>query len=162
MVALRVIGVVIAVVAVGYPIYAVRPVQAMTEKRGYVSIVHDACDVMGPRAALVVLETPTAPLFDDWTPQAFRSWCGADTAITRGTARAVNLRRLAKAWNAQGRKLFVAAYAADTITSVLPDAVVHPTRTVTNNRFLELTLTRRPSHYKSESFSMVVAEVPPG
>src|SRR5256885_300632 len=53
----RVGAVVFAVAAVAYPIHAVRPVRNMTEQRGYLAVVHDACAKFGDRhAAVVVLE----------------------------------------------------------------------------------------------------------
>jgi hypothetical protein len=159
----RVGAVVIAVLAVAHPLYTLRHVASMSEQRRFYGVIQDACGVLGPHAAVVVLESePGAPsqLFDDWTPQTFRSWCGADVAVMRGTPDRVILERLGREWQQHGRQLFVVAAAADTITSALPDANVTPTRIATSHSMLEATLARRPAHLRSQSFQMALAPVP--
>jgi hypothetical protein len=117
---------------------------------------------MGPHPAVVVLERDTSDLIDDWTPMALRGWCGADVAVMRGTPDSAALTRLAKAWQAEGRDLYVVSAGPDVIQRALPDATVVPTREITNRYFLGRTLTHRPDRYVPESLQMAVARVPTG
>ena len=147
--------------AVVYPIYTVAPIQAMSEKRGFLPVIEDACHSLGPNAAVVVLEEDAHPLFDDWVPQSLRSFCGADVAISRGqSSTGESLRELARAWAAQGRRLFVASSTAEGVHALLPDAEVAATPLATDPNTILPTVTRRPDGYTSQRFSMVVAPVP--
>ena len=156
----RVVAVLIAVVAVAYPLYTVVGVQAMSEKRGFLAVVDDACRTVGPDAAVVVLEEAAHPLLDDWVPQTLRSFCGADVAISRGTsATTESLQRLAREWDARGKRLFVVSSTAEGVRAVLPNAQITATRTAFDPHTLVPTLTRRPDSYRTEGFAMVVAPV---
>ena len=160
--AARVGAIAFAVLAVAYPMYTIVGLRSMSEDRGFLAVVHDACADLGDRAAVVVLERDEKDLFDDWIPQALRSWCGAEVGVTRGPGRADALARLARAWNAQGRRLFVVAVSADAVRKVFPQAAITPTRVGINTKFVQPTLTHRPDAYARQSFSMVVAPVPTG
>ena len=160
--AMRAGAIVFAILAVAYPLYTVIGVRSMSEERGFLAVVDDACADLGSHAAVVVLERDEKDLFDDWVPQSLRSWCGADVAVTRGPAHADLLQGLARAWNAQGRHFFVVAGSADTVHNVLPAVAVVATREAVNTKFLQQTLTHRPAAYDRQSFSMVVARVPLG
>jgi hypothetical protein len=162
-VAVRVLSAAVAVLAVAYPLSTVVHLQKMSEKRGFLAVVEDGCHKMGPNAAVVVLEEPAHSLFDDWVPQTLRSFCGATVAIARGNSASPQaLHRLARTADAQGRKLFVASATPDGVRGLLPDAEILQTPTATDTHELEQTLTHRPRHYRSESFSMVLAPVPLG
>jgi hypothetical protein len=152
-------GVALAVLAVAYPLWALRPVGSMAEESGYLGVVDDVCRVVGPHAAIVVLETAITDSTDDWIPQAFRSWCGADVGVSRGSADPDVLRRLAGEWKAEGRQLFVASTSRDYVVQVLPDASIISTREAVDTKLLMPTLSHRPDSYTTQSFSMVVAPV---
>jgi hypothetical protein len=158
----RVAAVIFAVLAVAYPMYTVVGVRSMSEDRGFLAVVHDACNDVGDHAAVVVLERDEKDLFDDWIPQALRSWCGAEVGITRGPPSADALSRLARAWNANGRRLFVVSVSSDAVRKAFPGAAVTSTRVGINTKFLQQTLTHRPDVYARQSLSMVVAPVPTG
>jgi hypothetical protein len=161
-VARRVAAVVFALCAVAYPIHTLAGVSAMTEQRGFLAVVTEACSDLGPRAAVVVLERDKSDLFDDWTPQALRSWCGAEVAVSRGPAHADALRALARSWNARGRRLFVVALSSDQIAKTLPGAAITPTREAVNTKFLRQSLTHRPDAYSRQTLTMALAPVPTG
>ena len=158
----RVAAIIFAILAVAYPMYTVVGVRSMSEDRGFLAVVHDACNDLGDHAAVVVLERDEKDLFDDWIPQALRSWCGAEVGITRGPARADALSSLARAWNANGRRLFVVSVSSDAVRKAFPGAAVTSTRVGINTQFLQQTLTHRPDAYARQSLSMVVAPVPTG
>jgi len=159
----RGVGVVIAVVAVLYPIGTLIGVRNMSEKSDFVAVVNDGCKILGPHAAVVVLERDTNDLFDDWAPQTLRGFCGADVAVTRGNASTpASLSRLASEWHAQGRRFFVAAVGPDVVQQFLPGQRTVATRTVKDRDTLSMTLTHRPRGYRSETFSMVFGEIAPG
>jgi hypothetical protein len=158
----RLAAVAFAVLAVAYPMYTIVGLRSMTDDRGFLAVVHDACADVGDHAAVVVLERDDKDLFDDWIPQALRSWCGAEVGVTRGPARADALGRLARAWKASGRQLFVVAVSPETVHKVFPKATITSTRVGINTKFLRQTLTHRPDSYARQSLSMVVAPVPTG
>ncbi|MDQ1455712.1 MAG: hypothetical protein QOH28_1332 [Actinomycetota bacterium] len=158
----RVAAILFAILAVAYPVYTVIGLRSMSEERGFLAVVHDACADIGPHAAVVVLERDEKDLFDDWTPQALRSWCGAEVGVTRGPARPDALSRLARAWNAQGRRLFVVALSADTVRMVFPGATISSTRQAVNTKIIRQTLTHRPDAYTRQTIFMAVAAVPTG
>ena len=71
----RIAAVAFAIAAVAYPIYTIRNVRSMSEQRGYLQVIDDVCAQVGPHAAVIVLERDKTDLYDDWVPQALRSWC---------------------------------------------------------------------------------------
>jgi hypothetical protein len=159
--AARIGAVAFAVAAVAYPIHAVRPVRNMTEQRGFLAVVHDACVKFGDRhAAVVVLERDKQDLFDDWVPQALRGWCGAQVAIARGTPDPAMLSRLADGWAARGKELYVVAVSQEPVRAAVPGAALIPTISAVNARHLSQTLTHRPDTYVTQALSMVIARVP--
>jgi hypothetical protein len=158
--ALRIGAVVFAALAVAYPLYTVIGVRNMTEDRGFLPVVEDACHKMGDHAAVVMLEHDPSDLYDDWLPQTLRSFCGAEVAVTRGAAKPDDMRQLARQWSAQGRDLFVVAKSPDVIQKLLPDAPVQSTAVAVNPYFLQRTLTHRPDAYAPEQFALSVARVP--
>ncbi|HEV7524338.1 MAG TPA: hypothetical protein VGP92_05195 [Acidimicrobiia bacterium] len=157
---LRVGAVAFAIVAVVYPLHEMWKLRSITEQRGFLAIVHDACDDIGPHAAVLVLEEDQGDLFDDWIPQGLRGWCGAEVGATRGGADAGTIQSLARAWRSEGRKLFVVAKSADIITKVFPTIAVTTTPQATNTKFLRLTLTHRPNEYMTQALEISVAQVP--
>ena len=52
----RAAAIVFAILAVAYPMYTVIGLRSMSEERGFLAVVHDACADIGPHAAVVVLE----------------------------------------------------------------------------------------------------------
>ena len=157
----RIGAAVIAMVAVAFPIYTVISVRSAREQIGYLSVIRDACNTMGAHAAVVVLERDRRDLFDDWTAQAFRGWCGADVAVsTGGSSSGESLRRLAREWKTRGRRFFVVATTAEPVLALVPDAHVTQMRTVTDRKFLAQTISHRPRSYQPESFSMILATIP--
>jgi len=156
----RVGAVVFAIAAVAYPLYTVRNVSSMAEDRGFLNVVEDACNKMGDKAAVVMLEHDATDLYDDWLPQTLRSFCGAEVGVARGAVTPDELRNLARAWNAQGRELFLVAKSPDVIQKLFPDAPVTATPLAVNPHFLQVTLTHRPDAYSPQQFSLSVARVP--
>jgi hypothetical protein len=156
----RAIAVLVAVGGVGYPLYTLWDVRAMTEQRPFLLVVHDACAKVGDHAAIVVLERDERDLYDDWLPQTLRGWCGAEVAARRGAADGPALRKLAREWQAAGRTLYVVSVYGDVISRALPDATVEGTRSARNQHLLEQTLTHRPDGYRGQGFSLAVARVP--
>ena len=93
----------LGVVAVAAPIRAVAPVRNMTEQRGNLGAIEDACRIIGPRAAVVVLRSPVNRV-DLTAPQTLRGWCGADVAVMNPkTPDTAALARLAAAWSRSRR-----------------------------------------------------------
>jgi hypothetical protein len=150
----------IGVIGVGYPLATVVPVAAMSEQRGDLAVVRDACRILGPHAAVVVLRDPSGHLYQT-VPQTLRGWCGATVGVsTAKDPDAGALTQLAALAAARSTTLWVVAGESSTIRSVFPGVTVSSTRVVTDSHLLERTLFRRPSHYAAEHFSLTMARVP--
>jgi hypothetical protein len=157
----RVVAVVVAVAAVAYPIHTLLPVRAMAEETGYLGVITDICAAVGPHAAVVVVEAARTDGADDWVPQPVRGWCGADVAVMRGDSQTSDLERLAKEWNAVGRRFFVVSSSLGYVQKLLPTATFTSTRRAADTQLLAPTLTHRPDAYRSQTLQLVVASVPP-
>ena len=155
-------AVVIGAVGVGYPITTVAAVPNITEQRGDLLALRDACKTMGSHAAIVLLQEPP-DLLSQWAPEPLRGWCNVPVAVMPKSVpnRAAELTQLATEWKAAGRTLWVVADSSDTIHEVVPSAAVHQTAVVVNPYFLGRTLVSRPRHYAPETFTLVMAPVPP-
>jgi hypothetical protein len=155
-------AVVIGAAGVVYPISTVASIPNITEQRGDLLALKDACRTMGSDAAVVLLQSKADLLFT-WAPQALRGWCNVPVAIMPKAlpGRAAELTQLAAQWKADGRTLWVVADSADAIHEVVPSATTTETPVVVNPYFLQRTLVSRPRHYVPEEFSLVLAPVSP-
>jgi hypothetical protein len=157
----RVLAVVLAGFAVLYPLGTLLPVRSMTEMRGFASVIDDACDAVGPDAAVIVIESDSHDLLENWVPQAFRGWCGSTVAVSSWDGSTPeSLHRLAREWEQEGKPLFLVARTPEAITRLLPDAEVTTTRTATNTHKLSRRLTYRPRDYMSDSLTMAIGRIP--
>ena len=152
-----VLAVGLAFAMVAYPVWTVIPVRDMTEQRGFLSPVLDACQTIGDDAAVVMVGSPALA---QAIPQALRSWCGAEVAVLPSEPDAITLERLAQEWSADGRDLWVIASRPESIQAVLPTATPTTTPLVVNNHLLEATIARRPDGYTTQGFSLSLARVP--
>ncbi len=153
-------AVVIAVAGIVWPLRAVKPVPNMTEQRGYLLTLRDACHRVGRDAAIVLLQSPSG-LLTQWAPQTLRGWCNVPVAVMVPTAGSpATLRHLAARWARDGRRLWVVADRDTTIRKVLPAARVQQTPQVVNPYMLERALLHRPGAYAPEQFVLVLAPVP--
>jgi hypothetical protein len=155
------IAVAIGAAGVVYPITTVAAVPNITEQRGDLLALKDACHKMGKDAAVALLESGTSLLYT-WAPQPLRGWCNVPVAIVPKALpdRAAVLTKLAQQWKAEGRTLWVVAESADPVNKVLPDAQVAETPVVVNPYFLGRRLVSRPRDYVPETFSLALAPVP--
>ena len=160
-VAVSCLVILLATLTIGAPVHSVLHLRRVTEQRGYVAVVRDACATIGRNAAVVVLRSENDPTYLT-VPQTLRTWCGVPAAILRGsvTDQAAALHRLGRKADGTNQRLWVVAGDPRTIVSVLPDTVPQSTRVVTNPYKLELTLVRRPTQYANQSFMLALAKVP--
>ena len=157
-----VVAVFIAFWGLWYPISVVKSVPNITEQRGDLLTLRDACQKMGTNAAVVVLQAPPSLLYE-WAPQPVRGWCNVPVAIMPSDVpgRDAALAKLATEWKAAGRDLWVVADSPEAIHAVVPGAKVQETPVVTNPFFLQRTLLHRPGDYTPEQLSFALAQVPP-
>jgi len=145
--------------ALSSPVRALKPVPNITEQRVYPVALRDACHTVGPDAAIILLQSRTG-LMAQWAPQSLRGWCNVPVAVLVPTpTSAATLAHLAAAWSAEGRRLWVVAGDAATITKTLPAAKPHATPVVVNRHLLEMALLHRPGSYATQQFSLVMAPV---
>jgi hypothetical protein len=155
----RSVAIVIAAVVVVYPWLTTRNVARMTEQRGLFKVITRTCQTLPNDSAVVMLqELRSVAYLSD--PQTLRGFCNVPVAVMLGPADVDALHQLADKWKADGKQLYVASEFADTIRQYFPKAQVHSTPRRFNPHLLEQTLTRRPSHYRPESFQLSVAAIP--
>jgi hypothetical protein len=154
---LRGIALGVGAAAVVVPAVALQPVWRTSTQRGMDAAIDAMCATVGPNAAVVVLQDQN---LDQLLPQTIRSWCGVPAAgalpsFDRQAAVALDAQ-----WAQSGRRLYVigsTAEAVQPLAVVLRDDIV-----AINDRELEQTLTRRPSHLISFPFQFAVGRVSTG
>jgi hypothetical protein len=153
---------VIGAFAIGYPISTVVHIRAMTEQRGDLAVLKDACATVGSNDGAIVVLQSAAGVTDN-LPQALRGWCDVPVAnMIRAENFEAKLKRLAAQWRARRRELWVVAGDADVVHRALPGVKTEQTPVASNGFFLGRTLLERPEHYALQQFSLVLARVPPG
>jgi hypothetical protein len=132
------------------------PVRAQREQAGFSSIVHQACDLLGPDAAVVVLGAESAVRI----PMTLRSACDVPVVSAGPTVDAERLGRLAAEVAAEGRRL-VAVTAERTAAEPLRRALsgVRSTATAVNGHQLAKSIERRPQSYVTETLQFWVFDV---
>jgi hypothetical protein len=168
----RAVALGLGVLAVAYPVYAIRDVSRMTDQRGFPPVVQDACRIVGTRGAIVVPQE-AAPLTWLYDPQTLRSFCDVPVAIMlSGQKSALSTRlpggkldprllhALAQQWAQQDRQLFIVAGNARTIRKLFPNATVHIVPGRVNPHLLAQTLVSRPGAYDGERLAFAIARVP--
>ncbi len=116
--------VVLAVAAVLVPLNTIRNVPQMTEQRGLMPVITDACRKIGPKGAVVMLAEVTRPQSAAYRsdPQTLRSFCKVPVLVMLGRSNAPNLLTLATQWRAQGRRLVLVSEFPQTILREFPRA----------------------------------------
>jgi hypothetical protein len=155
------VAVALGLVAVLYPMYTIVHVRNMSEQHDFLPVVQDACKLMGPHAALVVVPERTSAAHLT-VPVPVHTWCGIPAAQYRGAVDRATLEHAAAVWKAQGRELFIGAEDPNTIRAWFPSTHPAVTEQVTNARQLGRPLSHRPDSYLTERFQLAVAPVPTG
>jgi hypothetical protein len=159
----RVGSVVIAIGAVAFPIWTILPVRSMHEQGGYLTTVEQACHVLGPNAAVVVLQdsTSASDTKAEWLPQTLRGWCGVPvgTVLVNADTHA-EIESLASRWSQLHRKLFVVATDRAPIEKAVPEAQLMPVATTVNRRLLTQTFAHRPARYETQTFALAIGSLP--
>ncbi len=135
-------------------------IRAMTEQRGYLAIVKDACKTVGVEAAIIVVVHKRA-VPNKSVPQTLRGWCGVPVAnlVTEDNDEAT-LVRLAAQWEKQGRRLWAVAGDGLPIQKALPSVKTHKHAGGFERVLPGEDPLARPEHYMLEQLSFVLARVP--
>jgi hypothetical protein len=145
----------LAVLAAAFPWYTIRNLSQMTEQRGLMPVITDACHRIGKGAAVVLPETRPKPSVAYLTlPQTLRSFCNMPVVVMVGRPQPRLLQLLASKWLAKGRRLFVVAEYPQSITRVFPNARLQYTPVGEEPHLLERSLVHRPSNYTSDPFKI--------
>jgi len=157
----RSLAIVLAIATVAFPWLTIRGVERMTEQRNLFPVISTACQILGHNSAVVVLQDvapPSVVYLSD--PQTLRSFCDVPVAVMLGRPDTGLLHSLSGAWQVAGRRMFVVAFAPQTILRALPHARLQRTGRRINSHFLEQTLTRAPDKYTPEVLQLTLAQVP--
>jgi hypothetical protein len=154
-------AVALGLVAVLYPMSTVVHVRDMSEQHDFLPVVKQACKVLGPDAALVIVPE-RASAAHALVPVPVHTWCGIPTAQYRGVVDQVVLEQAATEWKAEGRTLWIGAADPKVVRAWFPDTDPMVTRQVINTHQLSRPLGHRPTRYLVESFRLAVAPVPTG
>ena len=151
----------LGLVAVLYPMWTVVRVRDMSEQHDFLPVVKQACKVLGPDAALVIVPERTSAAHV-LVPVPVHTWCGIPTAQYRGVVDRVVLEQAAAEWKAQGRTLWIGAEDPKVVRAWFPDTDPKVTRQVVNTHQFSRPLGHRPTRYLVENFRLAVAPVPTG
>ena len=153
--------VVLAVIAAAYPLYTIHDLSQMTEQRGLLPVITDACQKLGPKSAVVILPEPPPPARQSTVylsdPQTLRSFCDVPVVVMLGNPQPAKLQLLAAQWRIKGRVLMLVSEYPRAILRAFPQAQIHPTIVGQELHLLEPTLTRRPAHYTPDRFHITAA-----
>jgi hypothetical protein len=165
----------LGVLAVAYPLYAIRNVSTMTDQRGYPPAVQDACRIVGTNGAIVVpqegdaahLAVRPADLALVLQRSGRRSCCrGRSRRCRRGFPAASSIRACCTSSRSSGpqqhRQLFIVAGNARTIRKLFPRAAIQVVPGHANPHLLVQTLVSRPGAFQTERLSFAIARVPIG
>jgi hypothetical protein len=157
----RSLAIVLAIATVAFPWLTIRDVTRMSEQRNLMPVITNACRIIGHNSAVVVLQdvAPASVVYLS-DPQTLRSFCDVPVAVMLKRPDTGLLHSLSGEWQAVGRRMFVVAFAPQTILRALPHARLQKTGRRTNTHFLEQTLTRPPHKYTPEVFQLTLAQVP--
>jgi hypothetical protein len=153
------IAIVVGAVAVAFPFLTINDVARMTEQRGQFSAITRTCDTLPSDSAVVMIPEVTS-FASKTVPQTLRGFCDVPVAVMKNPVNIDAVRDLAAEWKDEGKQLYVVSEYAQTIRQVFPRARVQSAPRKRNPHRLEQTLTRRPSHYRPDSFQLSVAAVP--
>jgi hypothetical protein len=153
------IAIVVGAVAVAFPFVTINDVSRMNEQRGQFSAITRTCETLPSDSAVVVLPATTSFVYRT-VPQTLRGFCNVPVAVMKSPVGSNAVRELADAWKQDGKQLYVVSEFPQTIRRLFPRARVLSSPRKRNPHRLEQTLTRRPSHYRPDSFQLSIAAVP--
>jgi hypothetical protein len=152
-------GALLAVAFVAWPLSATLSVRDEVTQPGLLDAVEATCHVLGPHAAVVVLNGPSQ-LYRQ-APQALRGFCNVPVAVRTNRFHDGDLATLAREWRADGRVLYVVGDSVPRVRAALPDAKPTIAFTPANHHFLDQTVDRPPRTYVDVvGTPFVVARVP--
>lgn len=154
-------AVVLLAAAIAWPVSTVWSVRDDSTQHGFLGPVERLCHVLGPRAAVVILQGGHV---DEVLPQTLRSYCNIPVAIgssERTTVFPINtLFTDFRHEPARTRHtLFVIADTSQRINSIFRGLAVGRVVAL-NTRFLRKTISDRPRELVTEEYRFVVAKVP--
>ena len=158
----RGVAVALVGVAIAWPISTDWSVRDDRTQNGFLGPVQQLCHLLGPRAAVVILQGGHV---DEVLPQTLRSYCDIPVAIgAAGSATVFPINNLFETFASESartrRTLFVIAATSEQIDAMFPE-LGHVERVVAlNTRFLEKTISNRPHRLGTEEYRFVVAKVP--
>jgi len=145
-----------ALVLLAAPLSTQAPVLRDSPQNGFLAVIDDTCEVLGPDAAvLVVGEAELAAHL----PAALRSFCGAAVAHTSAAITADRVEDLAAGWAAEGRPMFVVAATPTALDAISPSVGTIAYFAHQSESLLELTLRRRPERLLTDQIQIAVAPV---
>jgi hypothetical protein len=153
----RSFAIVLGLATIVYPITTIRDVSRMTEQRNMLPIVTNACKIIGPHGAVVMLQDqPPRSVAYLSDPQTLRGFCNVPVVIASRQSTKRTLRTLASEWRKDGRKLFVVDEHAQAIRSLFPNANVRTTGRRQDLHILEQTLTRIPERFAPAALQVTI------
>lgn len=133
----------VSAVAVVWAAAVTWPVRQLREQHGYVEVVLEACDLIGPDSTVLVVGEPSIHVL----AQPLRSWCGAPVGSLVGAPTPEALARVRADVAEAGRTLTWVSSDPARIAAVAADGETTVTRVVREERQARRTLLRAPSEY---------------
>ncbi len=135
-----------------------KPVRYAADQRGHLAGIEKACEVLGPKAAVIVPAVRDANSLFKQVPQPLRAWCSAEVAVANARIEASEAKGLAREWASLDRILFVVANSPEQISAICAESEL-ATIEISNQHLLQQTLIGPPRRYDTERLDLVIGRV---
>jgi hypothetical protein len=153
----RAVGLAGAVGLIFFPAGVSAPVRNFEPQATSLVAVKSTCRGIGPSAAVVFVK---GDVFGPHVASALRGWCDVPVAMLSRPATPERFRRLADAWQAEGRTLWVLGSSPGFVASSAPGTSPAVIAVFSGNRELEMTVARPPQQYAAGTTRLYGVRVP--
>jgi hypothetical protein len=140
-----------------FPLIATAPVADLQSGVSSLPMIERVCAKLGPDSAVLF---PHGDSDGVWLPQTIRSWCNLPAASLGHSIPAPRLATLAKAFQDQGRTLWLAAASPASIKEVDPSLKPILAGQSFDRSSVAATLVRLPDSYQTSGLGIYVARIP--
>lgn len=139
-----------------FPLGSTLPVRTFSSQEGFVTVIDQTCDAIGPNAAVVFSKDDIEKLT---LLQTVRGYCGAEAAHLTRPLTAGGLDRVAEAWAEQDKQLWILGSSPELVSGAAPGLEPRLIGRARARHDLEQTLTRYPSGYADSQLNVYGARV---
>jgi hypothetical protein len=158
----RAAAIAVVVAAIAWPVHTDWRVRGDTTERGFLGPIEQICHVVGPDAAVVVLQGGNLEFV---LPQTLRSFCNVPVATRVFDPKVPALDpagfvRLAAAWKRDGRSLYIVADSPARIDHIVPGLTPIARISAFDGLYIQERIIRRPDGFRPEAYNFTIARMP--